>query len=281
MADNDVSICWRLSDLLEPSGYLRCGDFFLRLFVKNVLKFDIPENELSAANVAFSVAKRVADINILMEHDFISLHFSLREIAKDWRARHYRVEHEIYVYFNHCDDFSLLKDDEILDEINITFPDVKNWLLQCINSPEAPNCSEPREFLELIEKSASRNVFINDLLIAFDDVLYDAIGKFFSGAIKILGKLMELKKKIAGADLSSGSSLMEAAAKNLNVGAVKSLLAHGVRPDYAEVDERPRNKACRTCGHIVDMRVDYCPSCGCIFPVSERYEMQCRTDLEL
>ncbi|MBQ3346176.1 MAG: hypothetical protein IJG51_10975 [Synergistaceae bacterium] len=280
MAYKDVSTCWRLKDLLDPSSYLCCGDFFLRPFVKNVLKFDIPENKLSAAKVSFrySYAKRAADINILMEHDFISLHFSLREIAKDWLARHYRVEHETYVYLNH---FDLLKDDELLDEINITFLDVKNWLLQCINSPEAKHCSEPREFLELIEKSASSNVFINDLLIAFDDVLDVVMDKYFSGAMKILGKLMELKKKIAGADLSSGSSLMEAAAKNLNVGAVKSLLAHGVRPDYAEVDERPRNKACRTCGHIVDMRVDYCPSCGCIFPVSERYEIQCRTDLEL
>ena len=167
--------------------------------MKNLLKFDIPESELNTANVSlcrYCSSKRVADINILMKEVFISLHFSLREIAKDWRARYYRVEYETYVYSNYCDDFNHLKDDELLKEINITFPDVKNWLLQCINSPEAKNCSEPREFLALIEKSASSNVLINDLLIAFDDVLSDVMDQFFSGAMKIFGKLMDLKKKI-------------------------------------------------------------------------------------
>ena len=75
----------------------------------------------------------------------------------------------------------------------------------------------------------------------------------------------------SGADLSSGSSLMEAAVKSLNVGAVKSLLLHGVRPDYSEADELPETKACQKCGHITDSRADYCPSCGRVFPVSERY----------
>ena len=75
----------------------------------------------------------------------------------------------------------------------------------------------------------------------------------------------------AGVDLSFGSSLIEAAIKSLNVDAVKSLLLHGVRPDYSEVDELPETKACKKCGHITDIRADYCHSCGRVFPVSERY----------
>ena len=84
MLDNDILITYMLlDDVLSPSGSHNLGSVFLGLFVKNVAGLDIPETELDSAELwsSYNNRDRSADINILTEHNFISLRFTFKNLA--------------------------------------------------------------------------------------------------------------------------------------------------------------------------------------------------------
>ena len=77
-----------------------------------------------------------------------------------------------------------------------------------------------------------------------------------------------------GADIHDG--LMSLALDCANVNAVKVLLSLGVKlpEEKATNDPDPvtsKEKPCPKCGRIFSRENDYCPSCGYVLPVSERY----------
>ena len=85
----------------------------------------------------------------------------------------------------------------------------------------------------------------------------------------VIGVLAEF-----GADIHDG--LMSLAVDAGNVKAVKALLSLGVKltDKNAVNDSEPvtgNEKPCPKCGRILERRTSYCPSCGYVLPVSERY----------
>ena len=170
MIDNDMLITHMLFEVLQPYGPRKRGGVFLRLMVKNVMRLDIPEKELDAANVLSSYSKndRSAEVNILTEHNAVSLRFSFKNLAKDWRFYNYSK--------------GLKPDgDNLLEERNVTFSEIKNWLLQCKSIPGEINYLCVDLLLSLMEKSAS-HPFVKHLLIKLDG--------FFSGVIDKASTLM-------------------------------------------------------------------------------------------
>ena len=85
-----------------------------------------------------------------------------------------------------------------------------------------------------------------------------------------------------GADVSArrkdGKNALTLAVEAGKFRNVRTLLAGGARPGYAEINERPRTKACNKCGHIVSVDTHYCPSCGYVFPVSSLYSCSKEAD---
>ena len=77
-----------------------------------------------------------------------------------------------------------------------------------------------------------------------------------------------------GADIHDG--LMRLALDYANVNAVKVLFSMGVKLPGQNAVNNPepvtRNeKPCPKCGRIFSRGNDYCPSCGYVLPVNERY----------
>ncbi len=136
MLNNDMLI-----KIMQLETFLSRRKVFRRLFVKNIVRLDVPEKELDTANVlSFHNKKdRAASINILTEHDFISLRFGFSDMAENWRISHYRrgLRSEWY---------------ELLYERNVTFSEIKGWFSQCINTPEAGNHFSLRTLLSQIMK---------------------------------------------------------------------------------------------------------------------------------
>ena len=66
---DEVKICRVLAEIIDPMGSHNKGVFFLRLFMKNVLRIDVSEDELATAKVyveCHTVADRRIDITIVV-----------------------------------------------------------------------------------------------------------------------------------------------------------------------------------------------------------------------
>lgn len=159
MLDNDRRITHILFTILQPCCNRCRGRFFLRLLVKNVMRLNIPETEIESANVSLPYRRtdRSAGINILTEHDYISLRFSFRDLTKDWRMSHYRrvINSDCY---------------KLLDERNVTFFKIKDWLLDCKRNPENGNYFLVLWLHSLMEISASHPV-VKHILIKLCDLI--------------------------------------------------------------------------------------------------------------
>lgn len=164
MLDNDRQIIKLLFTILQSYCNRRRGRFFLRLLVKNVMRLNIPATEIESANVSSSYSRkdRSAVINILTEYDYISLCFSFRDIAKDWRMSHYSK-----LINSDWSDWSDWY--ELLDERNVTFFKIKDWLLDCKSDPENGNYFLILWLLSLMETSAS-HPFVKHILIKLYDL---------------------------------------------------------------------------------------------------------------
>lgn len=160
MIDNDMLITHMLFEVLQPYGHRKRGGVFLRLLVKNVMRLNIPATELESAcvNSSYSRKDRSTGINILTEHNYISLRFSFRDIAKDWRISHHSKVINSAWY-------------KLLHEKNVTFSEIKNWLLDCKSDPENGNYLLLLWLLLLMEESAS-HPFVKHILIKLCDFFF-------------------------------------------------------------------------------------------------------------
>ena len=167
MLNKDCLITWVLDEVLRPSYSNNMGSTFLGLFVKNIVRLNIPEIELDWADLraSYNSAERSSHIRIFTEHNFISLRFSFKNLVKDWRVRHY-IGENVPHYIGESESLS---ENEMSDETSVTFSDIKSWLSQCINISETiEDYLQLNELLSLMEQSAS-HPFVKNLLINIDD----------------------------------------------------------------------------------------------------------------
>ena len=122
MLNNDWLITYALNEVLRPSYSNNMGSTFLGLFVKNIVRLNIPEIELDWAALwsSYNSAERSSYIRIWTEHNFISMRFSFKNLAKDWRVRHY-IGENVPHYFRECESLS---ENEMSDETSVTFSDI-------------------------------------------------------------------------------------------------------------------------------------------------------------
>ena len=182
MLDNDSLITFMLDGVLRPSYPDNIENVFLRSFVKNIVRLDVSEKELDSAQCwsSYDIEERSACINILTEHNFISVRFNFKNLAKDWRIRHYTGKNlsrhigekvpryiNVSLYIGECESLS---ENEMPDETSVTFSEIKSWLSQCINTSGTEHRPQLNKLLSLMEQAAS-HPFLKHVLIKLCDFL--------------------------------------------------------------------------------------------------------------
>ena len=200
MLNNDCLITWVLAEVLCPSYSNNMGSTFLGLFVKNIVRLNIPEIELDWADIraSYNSAERSSHIRIFTEHNFISLRFSFKNLVKDWRVRHY-IGENVPHYIGESESLS---ENEMSDETSVTFSDIKSWLSQCINISETiEDYLQLNELLSVMEQSAP-HPFLKHILIKLDDffsVVLDKVLTLMLRAVLWLGKKKAEKGRLTHA----------------------------------------------------------------------------------
>ena len=168
IGEKEVMICRFMRELLSPFGSHYRGAIFLKPFVKNVLKLDIPDSELENAEVSceFRTSKnRRIDIVIkIAAQYFIPIEVKVYAGDQDAQIKDYADEGRKYgkgyfgiYYLTRCGEEASIKSSCGEKPECISFrEDITEWIAYCLRLPEVFETAPIRENLLQFEAAVKR-----------------------------------------------------------------------------------------------------------------------------
>lgn len=198
LATDELTICRVLYELLSPDGSHYQGSTYLKMFIKNVLRLDISETEMSTVKVFREYLideKRRIDLVIQTANRFIPIEVKIYACDQELQCYDYsKAAHNSKVYYitrfgdnpSEHSTKGLAKTKNEYDEIvTISFADdILDWLESCVCQKETLKIASIREiilqFMAIIREFTNKlednkEMEIKELIMKSSDNMRSAI----------------------------------------------------------------------------------------------------------